>query len=374
MRIQDYRISEFGGLNTAITDTRSLKKGVSPYSLNWITSKFSDSIALRGGYKLLGQTKLDGVGKVTGIGVGTRYDGTQVPFYSHDRKVKYYNASIQDVVEIDTDILPAGASGEDVWFLPYQNLGGSFIYYGSPNSSIYKTPIANPGNKVDQSVVDYRFGMAKVSQGRLFAGQRKGTSSSNFDKTGVYLSFVDKGLLSSYTQTTPEAYGTGDGVTKTFTHTLAVVTGKKTAMRIQVTDTVELFIDNQDGVLIGDKGGTGTVNYATGAVSVTFNTAPTGAQAITCSYFTEDSTIGGILDFSGSTFGQGAYFPQGDGGGSLMAIWPINNVEYCMHMMKTWQLTTALSSTDISTNLPYRNIGIPYPRAAWQTPERYYIS
>lgn len=369
MRIPDYQVTQFGGLNTAITDTRALKKGVSPSSLNWITGKFSDSISLRGGYALLGTTRQTGTGKVTGLGVGTRYDGVQVPFFSHGRKVKYYNSSTLDTVEIDTDILPAGADGEDLWFVPYQNLGGSFIYYGSPSSSIYKTPVANPGSKVDQSVVDYRFGMAKISQGSMFAGQRKGTTAGNYDKTAVYRSYIDKALLSSYTQTPGEAYGTGDGTTKTFAHTLTVVTGKKTAMYVSVTDTVETFIDDRNGNLIGTLGGTGTVNYATGAVSVTFNTAPAGAQAITCSYYTEDSTSAGILDFSGSTFGQGAVYRQDDGGGSLMAIWPINNVEYCMHLMKTWQLTTALSSTDTSTNLPYRNVGIPYIRAAWQTPD-----
>ena len=369
MRIPDFTISEFKGLNTAITDLRTFGKGVSPDSKNFITGKFGDNISLRRGYALLGTTRQLGVGKITGIGIGTRYDGVQVPFFSYDRKIKYYDSATLDTIEIGTDLLPATASGDDVWFLAYQNLGGSFIYYGSPNSSIYKTPVANPESYVDQSIVDYRFGIAKVSQGSMFAGQRKGTTAGNFDKTGLYKSYVDKALLSSYTPTTGEAYGTGDAVTQTFAHTLAVVTGKKTAMYASVTDTVETFIDDRNGNMVGNLGGTGTINYATGAVSVTFNTAPTAAQAITCSYYTEDSTANGILDFSGSTFGQGAVFRQDDGGGNLMAIWPINNVEYCLHLLKTWQLTMAISSSDTSTNLPYRNVGIPYPRAAVQTPD-----
>ena len=369
MLIPDYTVSEFGGLNTAISDIKTLKKGISPDQKNWITSKFGDSMALRRGMALLGLTRQTGVGKITGLGVGTRYDGVQVPFFSHGQKIKYYDVVSNDIAEIGTDLLPAGASGEDVWFAPYQNLGGSFIYYGSPNSSIYKTPVANPGNYVDQSVIDYRFGVAKISQNRMFAGQRKGTTAGNFDKTGLYLSYIDKATLSSYTQTTGEAYGTGDGNTKTFAHTLAIVSGKKTAMYAQVTDSVETFIDDRNGNMIGTLGGTGTINYATGAVSVTFKTAPALSAAITCSYYTEDSTSAGILDFSGSTFGQGATFRQDDGGGNLMAIWPINNVEYCLHLLRTWQLTTATSSSETSTNLPYRNVGVPYPRAAYQTPE-----
>lgn len=369
MIIKDFTVTQFPGMNTAIPDLYTLKKGVSPDSLNWLTSKFGDSISLRRGQALLGQTRQSGAGKVTGLGVGVRYDGVQVPFYSHGRKVKYYNVSTDDTVEIGSNILPTGADGEDVWFAPYQNLGGSFIYYGSQNSSIYKTPISNPGSYVDQSVTDYRFGLLKVSQNRAFAGQRKGTSAGNFDKTGLYLSYIDKALLSSYTQTTGENVGTGDGTTRTFADTLTDVTGKKTCMYVQITDTVETFIDDRNGNLVGNLGGTGTVNYATGAISVTFNSAPAGAQAITASYYTEDSTATGILDFSGSTFGQGASYRQDDGGGSLMSIWPINNVEYCFHLLKTWQFTSATSSSDVSTNLPYRNIGIPYIRSAYPTPD-----
>ncbi len=339
MKIPDYTISQFPGLNTAILDTFTLKKGVSPDSLNWITGKFGDNISLRRGQALLGQTRQTGAGKISGLGIATRYDGFQIPFYSHGRKVKYYNVATDDTVEIGSDLLPAVASNDDVWFVAYQNLAGSFIYYGSPNSSIYKTPASNPGSVVDQVVVDYRFGVAKVSQNRMFAGQRKGTTAGNLDKTGTYLSYIDKALLSLYTQTTGEAYGTGDAVTKTFLHTLTVVTGKKTAMYISVTDTVETFIDDRNGNMVGSLGGTGTVNYATGAVSVTFATAPAGSQAITCSYYTEDSTSTGILDFSGSSFGQGATFRQDDGGGSLMAILPINNVEHTSHQMVfLWQM------------------------------------
>lgn len=370
MIIKDFTVTQFPGMNTAIPDLYTLKKGVSPDSLNWITGKFGDSISLRRGQALLGQTRQTGAGKVTGLGVGTRYDGVQVPFYSHGRKVKYYNVSTDDTVEISSNVLPTGADGEDVWFAPYQNLGGSFIYYGSPNSSIYKTPVSNPGSYVDQSVVDYRFGLLKVSQNRSFAGQRKGTSAGNFDKTGLYLSYIDKALLSSYTQTTGENVGTGDGATLTFTgSSLAAVSGKKTCMYVQITDTVETFIDDRNGGMVGSLGGTGTINYATGAFSITFATAPAGSQAITASYYTEDSTSTGILDFSGSTFGQGASYRQDDGGGSLMSIFAINNVEYCFHLLRTWQFTSATSSSDVSTNLPYRNIGIPYVRSAYPTPD-----
>lgn len=502
----DFTVSEFLGLNTSVKDIKALKPGVSPDSLNWVTSKERDSIALRRGYArlgtsdandnssfgpelvanggfdsdlsswvpingaswnagrvylsfpsesyllqnplglVLGQTyriefdyQVDGVAdgssigythgaagstpivptssdlthfsvdfvasaddvagdtaafyalgglswfldnvsireltpntatpsKVTGLGIGIRYDGVQIPWYSHDRKIKYYDAALDDMVEVGTDLLPAAASGEDVWFQPYQALAGSFMYLGSSNSGVYKIPAANPGSAVDQQVSNYRWGVFHIGQSRSFAGQRNGTVAGNKDSTGLYLSYIDKDQLSDFTEVTAEAYGTGDGVTTTFTHNLTDISAPKTAMYPSVTDGNETFTDDRNGNMVGNLGGTGSVNYATGAVSVTFATAPAALAAITCSYYHETATSTGILDYTGSGNGQGKVFRQDDGGGNLMAIYNINTVEYCLHLLKTWQLTTSLDDTS-TTNLPYRNIGIPYPRAAFQTPD-----
>lgn len=364
----DFTISQFFGVNTAVKDTKTLKAGYSPDSKNWVTSKFKDSISLRRGYARLGATEVTGTGKITGMGVGIKYDGTEIPFFSYGRKVKYYSASADDTVEVGTNLLPTGADGEDVWFQAYQSLAGSFMYLGSSNSGAYKIPVANPGSAVDQSVSSYRFGVFHIGQNRSFAGQRNGTTAGNNDKTGLYLSYIDKAQLSSYTQVTGEAYGTGDGTTTTFAHTLTAITGVKTAMYASVTDGTETFVDDRNGLMVGNLGGTGTINYATGAVSVTFATAPANLQAITCSYYHETSTTTGILDYSGSGNGQGKMFRQDDGGGNIMSIFNINNIQYCFHLLKTWQFTATLDDTT-STNLPYRNVGISYTRAAWQTPE-----
>jgi hypothetical protein len=364
----DYEITTFGGLNTSVKDIKSLKPGISPDSLNWITSKFKDSIELRRGYARLGSTEVTGVGKITGLTVGLKSDGTQVPFFSYGRKAKYYNADTDDTVEIGSDMLPVAADGEDVWFEPYQNLAGSFVLFGSPNSGVYKVPTANPGNAVDQNVNSYRWGVFHIGQSRAFAGQRNGTTAGNNDKTGLYLSYIDKSLLSSYPQTTGEAFGTGDGSTKTFAYTLAVVAAPKTAMYVSVTDGVETFTDDRNGLMVGNLGGTGTVNYATGEVSVTFNTAPANPTPITCSYYTEDATSNGVLDFTGGASGQGKSFRQDSGGGNIMAIFNRETIEYCFHALKTWKFTGQLDDS-ASTNLPYRNVGIPYTRAAYPTPE-----
>ncbi len=366
--MDDYKLSTFYGLQTSIKDTKTLKPGTSPDSSNWLTGKYKDHIELRRGYARLHTTENIGNGKITGLGIGIKYDGTEIPFFSYDRKLNYYDSVTANLAEIGSDILPAGASNDDVWIRPYQALAGSFVYIGSQNSGVYKVPVANPGSAVDQSVNSYRFSVFHIGQNRSFAGQRKGTTAGNEDKTGLYLSYIDKDQLSDFTQVTGEAYGTGDGIITTFAYTLTDITGARTAMYPTVTDGVETFVDDRNGNMVGNLGGTGTVNYATGAVSVTFNTAPANAQAITCGYYWEDSTATGILDYSGSLNGQGKSFRQDDGGGNLQAIFNLSTIEYCFHLLKTWQFKSSLDDTQ-STNLPYRNIGIPYHRAAYQTPE-----
>ena len=136
----------------------------------------------------------------------------------------------------------------------------------------------------------------------------------------------------------------------------------------------EHFVDDKCGNMVSNLGGTGTISYVSGAISVTFKTAPINAVAINAQYYNEDSSNGGITDFSidSNTNGKGKIFPQGDGGGALKAIMPFDQVQYCFHPMKTWYVnllgTTNPSSDVNSTNLPYRsNFGIPYYRSAFPT-------
>jgi len=369
MILQDFTIDTFYGLNTDIKDIRALRKGFSPDSKNWITGgKKGDHIELRRGYANLGTTRnTEGDGKVTGLGVGLRYDGVEVPFFTHGRKAKYYDVDTDDVIEIGTDLFTVEASGDDFWIRPYQNLAGSFIYLGAENSTIFKIPVANPESAVDQVTASYRFGVFHFGLGRSFAGKRKGTSAGNEDKTGLYLSYIDKDSLADYTQTTAEAFGTGDGTATEFSHTAAVIGSGKTLMYPSITDSVETFVDDRNGNLVGNQGGTGTINYSTGEMVVNFNTAVNNSQAITCSYYNEVATDNGVLDFSGSSNGQGKVFRQDSGGGNIESIFNFNTIEYSFHQLKTWQLAVSLDDTG-TTNLPYRNVGIPYKKAAFETP------
>lgn len=441
------------GLNTSIKDPRFLNLGQTYDSMNWITGRDGDNIQLRRGSILLGTTRRAG-GNVTGLGVGI-LGQIQVPFFSAGRSVFYYNAVTGDTAEVNVlNLLPVAASGEDVTFVPYQNLAGSFIYLVSPHSSWYKIPIANPGDAVDQQVSSFRFAFARVDQNRMWGVGRYGTSFSP-DLTSTYISNTDKSTYSAYGSPTVDfGVGTGDGVTTAFSNTLtqaapqtlfnilvggAITAGTTvTAMTasaglVTITSNahgrskgdfimvegvsstgdavngnimtvtsvtnanvlvasptspvatfsygsggtlypLELFVDQAQGTLTSNQGGTGTINYATGAISVNFITPPVTATKIVGNYYVENATSGGILDFSFSTgspsIGQGYQFSQG-GGGSAISIAGFQGVEYIFHSTKSWVIglptSTGSAYSDATNNEYWSHIGVPYPRSQYPT-------
>lgn len=88
-----------------------------------------------------------------------------------------------------------------------------------------------------------------------------------------------------YAQLTPWA---GDGTTTTFA--TSVTSFPILPDSLVITDNVEVFEDtnttwtSSNIVLTGSDGGNATINYSTGSISVTFNTAPLNGQIIYLSY------------------------------------------------------------------------------------------
>jgi len=94
---------------------------------------------------------------------------------------------------------------------------------------------------------------------------------------------------SSYTESrivhavSMEAYGTGSGITGPYTHTAANIPLSRGS--IVITAGAQSAADNGLGVFVTTPaGGTGTVNYTTGQMSVTFNAVVAGAVPITVDY------------------------------------------------------------------------------------------
>jgi len=83
----------------------------------------------------------------------------------------------------------------------------------------------------------------------------------------------------NFTRLTPF---TGDGATAAYATTLTGIPIRPGTMIVE--DATEVFTDNSAGVLTGSAGGTGTINYTTGALSVTFNANVANGQAVNVSY------------------------------------------------------------------------------------------
>lgn len=368
------------GLFTRL-ESESIPAGAASNSLNWMS--FGDRIELRRGQTLMG-TNVEGAGRIRGLLVANRFDGTQIPFRSRDRKIEYYDSVTEDWIESGSDVLPElfDTEDDDLAGDQYHSLAGAMAYFSSKNSGIYKVPIANPGEVVDQSSTSHR-GKIRIKQGRMFLWDRK-DASGGFDATGLYGSYVDKDELSDYTAVTAETGFTGavNGTNKAYTHTLAFKSGgaKRTCMYVSVSATTgagtETFRDDRNGALVSNFGGTGTINYATGVLAVTFFNAPSAGN-VTGDYYWEDATSTGIVDFSKSTprtAGQGFVFRQDDGGADFQNLFSLGPDEYCMHNLKTWKLFLSSDDTD-ATNLIYRNrVGLPYWRAGIETGDGIYYA
>jgi hypothetical protein len=361
------------GLVTSI-DADSLARGASRSSLNWLTE--GDKIEVRRGYRILGTENTDS-GRATGIIKVVDAAKTDQLFGSFQKKVVHFNRTTEVFDEVGSDLLGDGVIqsdgfGENISFSEYVGLAGHQLWINSPNSSgLYKIMVANPGSAVDQydSAKNYK-GHISIDTNRMFLWGR------NKDQTGLYGSYIDS---LDYTTVSSEVLGTGDGVETNFTGTLAFKAGgaKRTCFAVSVTDGVETFTDDFNGNLTGDQGGTGTINYATGAIDVTFNSPVANLTNVLVDYQWEDSTDGGIADFTESATrvaGQGFVFRQDEGGGALQTVKNYKNIYYCFHTKKTWTLNLSNDDTQ-ATNLPFRTlVGAPSLRGAVESDQGiYYI-
>lgn len=355
---------QFGTVDS-VEDT-SIPATASSRSLNWVTE--GTKIALRRGYARLGTTN-NATGGITGLVVGKKIGlsgETEVPFRKRGRKIEYYDSATDDWVECGTDAFPVLAENEDCSFAVYYGLAGSQVWANSPNGSLIKIMTANPGDFTDvYDSTKNMLGYIAIKQNRMFCWDGK-------DRTGLRGSYIDKDEVTDFTAITGEAIG-GAGITRTGTLAFKAGDADRTCLEVTFTDGTETFTDNLDGTLTGSAGGTGTINYTTGAYDITFAVAP-GAP-VTATYRWEDSTATGIADFTKSTprtAGQGFVLRQDDGGGVFRNLMSIGGTEYCFHDSKTWALTLTDDDTN-ATNIIYRDrVGIPNFRAAVQTGDGIY--
>jgi hypothetical protein len=339
----NYPIKNFKYGNIDNIEAQSIPDGAMSDSLNFLT--LGDKIELSRGSKIIGTTQV-GVSKITGLFIATMFDGTLRKYCKRGKKLMYYDDSLAtpDWVEVGTDIFGTGGENEDVLFAEYHPTAGDQLWFSTPNSSLFKIMLANPTSYTDMYDSSKNFkGYIKIKYNRMFLVGR------DSDKSGVYGSYID---AQSYTTVTGEAVA-GSGATRTGTLAFKAGGAKRTCFAVTFTDGVETFSDNNDGTLTGSAGGTGTINYTSGAYSITFAVAP-GAP-VTSTYQWEDSTNTGIADFTKSsprTAGQGFVFAQ-DNGGNIINFHSYDDTEYCLHERVAWALILTADDTN-ATNLPYR--------------------
>ena len=339
-------------------EARSIPRGAFSDGKNWQID--GDKMILRNGFKILG-TEVAGTGKINGIHTTFKPNGDAVLMRAYSTKLLYSTDSGESWTEIGTDIL----LDEDVTFTDFSNLAGYQVYVSSPSMGVIKIMTANLGSytQIYTTTDSYR-GYIKALQQRIFLWGRED------DKTGLYLSHLDVGT--NYTTITDEIVDTGDTTTD-YSGTLAfkAAGAKRTCFGLSITNvdgTVELFTDNYDGTLTGSLGGTGTINYTSGAWTASFNSAvPSGN--ITATYQWEDVTSNGIFDFSSSATRlatEGDVVRQ-DTGGDIENIEIYKDIIYCIHERNTWTLDIAVDDLTFTNKIFRANVGMPYLRSSSAT-------
>ena len=356
-------------------EPQSIPRGAATANLNWITEGVK--IALRRGYNLLGTTANTGVGKITGLGVAKKPNGTDILYRTRKRKIEYYDTVTDEWIEVGTNALAAAVVatdtlGEDISIEPYQNPTGPQIWFNSTQAGPIKIMTANPGSYTEMYVLGTNYkGYMRIKNNRMYVWKRFGNPGNTTD---LFCSHLDVRADSDYTQITAEVIAASG--------TLAFKAAGARRICFQlvatVTGTGEVFTDNGDGTLTGSLGGSGTINYTTGAYTglgigtIDYRWADDSAAAASPPT-TSSAGIANFLYTVARVATEGFILPQA-GGGAFQNLMSLNGTEYCLHERQTWAVTISADDTDV-TNLIFRSkVGIPNHRAAVETADGvYYI-
>lgn len=353
----DFTIPTFVSGVWNLIDPENIPRDAAQDSTNFVTQ--DGRAVLIPGRELKGSAGV--VGGTTGFHKGYRVDGTPVFYVKRGTKIAYWDGS--DWTDIITDLVAT----DEYTFANYASLAGAFTYINGP-TAYYKVVSANPTSPINvyDSTKNF-YGYITIDKGRTLLWNR------DRDKTGLYGSYIDRQNSTVYTTVAGEAVGALGSTT--YTGTLAFKAGgvRRSCFGVSIAGAVvagtETFSDNFNGVLTSNYGGTGTINYATGAYSVTFSDVTTGA--VTTGYQWEDSSVHGVTDFSKSATraaGEGFVFPQDEGGDAILNV--LIGQDGAYYSMKSRSAyTLSIDADDLgATNEVYRKeMGLPHFRAAIST-------
>lgn len=331
-------------------------------AFDWITQ--DGTIVLIGGRRFLG---VEGTqGKVFGLHYGFKVDGTVVLYRRTSTVVQYFDGTVWK------DVLTGLTADQEMVFANYSSLAGAFTFIGGSSDGLFKINNANPDEAINMYAVAKNFhGKILIDRARMLLWDRDDEGSQ--DKTGLYGSHIDPQDSTVYNTISAEAIGSSGSTAYGGTLAFKASGILRNCFGVGFTATVaagtEVFVDNYDGTLTSNFGGTGTIVYATGVFAITFSDTTTGA--VTSDYQFENSNEGGLTDFTKSATrvaGEGFQFPQDVGGDAILNVLVgQDGAYYSMKSESAYRLE--LDATDLNaTNLVYRrNIGIPFFRAAFST-------
>lgn len=313
-------------------------------ALNWISQDMK--LQLIPGKLLIGQSGV--AGKVTGEIFGYKVDGSKVHWRKIGTKIQYFDGTNWQ------DVITGLTLDADYSFTNYSSLAGDFTFAIGPDG-IYKMNNANPGSYIAlyDSTKNFK-GLAFIDKGRMILW------NTPTDKTGLYGSHIDAQNSTVYTTVTGEVVAGSP-------YTLAFKAGNPAANCFGILLTLgsgEVYTDNYLGVLTGNMGGTGTINYITGAITYT------GAGAGTVNYQWENSNAKGVTDFTKSATrlaAEGFVFRQDIGGDAILTVVVGSDGYYSIKTQSTYRLSIGADDLTADNNVYRAQMGVPSWGAALST-------
>lgn len=334
-----------------LLDKELVPKDAAVSSLGWLTK--DGRIELMYGRQSLGTVGAGG--KVLGLHTAYKTDGTAVFFRKvwtgAAGKIQYLNGSTW------TDIV-TGLANANITFSNYASLAGNFVFATSPDDGLFYFVTANPASYASlyDSTKNFK-GYSTIDKGRMFMW---GTTT---DKTGLYGSYIDRQNSTVYTTVTAEA------VVAVESGTLAFKAGGATrsCFGVVITDTSsgEVFTSSYTGVLTGSLGGSGTVNFMTGAFTIT---GQTGAGTADYQYWSPN--VKGVTDFTKSgtrLAGEGFVVRQDAGGDPIKVVIPFEGSYFSIKERSVYQFTLDAEDLNPTNELIRTNVGVSTLRAAVAT-------
>lgn len=358
---------------------QQIPRGAAQKSLNMLSR--GTWVETRGGYHPIG-TEVTGSGKVLGIFTGHKWDGSEILYRATlDGKLSYFDGSVwQEVGGAGANILAGAiATQENVYIDEYFSPAGAQLWVSSPSTDLIKIMTANPASYLSQYDASKNFkGRMRIIQNSMWLWHYILSSTftgSQATKATVQRSYIDSQDYQTQTDNNT-ALGTsisGNTISGTLTKNSIA---NATVFGVVITDSDtpnETFTDDYLGNLVGSLGGTGSIDYCTGKFTITPKNAPV-SPSLSATYSYEDSTAGGIADFTKSgtrAAGQGVAWIQNNGG-DILGVNPYNGSEYILHQRNAYIVTPSSDDTG-ATNVIYRqNLSLASERGSVATADGVY--